>query len=356
MYMSLVSCLWCHRVVVSPTLSIKDEGVLVKGSIDGCPKSLAVLGCRLAPDTTKNIERFDEEDRSRTHNEARRIQGIHVARYRGSEQQRSSSKRIATESYDNTMSIWRLEDDDVKRLLGSGDVREVGVGIIATLEFYQKADVLPNIIATLLPTLVTIADGMLNTFPSQPASQEIPVILHLILKTYKTAIIVNLFPHQQSPESLIPWGRPLFRVVGWLSPWKVFQLTRKIGRNVNGGRQRSGRMESSHGIFGNPSQLPSQMQTEYGVFAEHFVTAFASKIFKFTFNASKQAMWEADLVEYIRASVDEYENFSSSVSGATSFLLSLASNRTKTSFLSMLQFINTVLRSYLPVTSTTPIN
>ncbi|KAG2125272.1 hypothetical protein BD769DRAFT_1606742 [Suillus cothurnatus] len=55
-------------------------------------------------------------------------------------------------------------------------------------------------------------------------------------------------------------------------------------------------------------------------------------------------MWEADPVEYVRASVDEYENFSSPVSGATSFLLSLASNRTKTSF-SMLQSINTVLRS-----------
>jgi hypothetical protein len=148
---------------------------------------------------------------------------------------------------------WSSLLDDVKRLLGSGDVREVGAGVVAALEcvrafrFRQKADVLPNIIATLFPTLVTIADGMLNTCPSQPASQEIPAMLHLILKTYKTAIIVNLFPHQQSPESLIPWGRPLFRVVGWLSPWKVFQLTRKIGRNVNGGRPRSGRMESSVG-------------------------------------------------------------------------------------------------------------
>jgi hypothetical protein len=65
------------------------------------------------------------------------------------------------------------------------------------------------------------------------------------------------------------------------------------------------------------------------------------------FNASKQAMWEADPVEYVRAIVDEYENFSSPVSGATSFFLSLASNRTKTAFLPMLQFINTVLRSNL---------
>ena len=32
--------------------------------------------------------------------------------------------------------------------------------------------------------------------------------------------------------------------------------------------------------FGNPSQLPSPMQKEYGVFAEHFVTNFAPEIFK----------------------------------------------------------------------------
>ncbi|KAG1736282.1 hypothetical protein EDD22DRAFT_959779 [Suillus occidentalis] len=43
----------------------------------------------------------------------------------------------------------------------------------------KKTDVLPGIIATLFPTLVTIADGMLDTSPSQPASQEIPAMLHL---------------------------------------------------------------------------------------------------------------------------------------------------------------------------------
>ncbi|KAG1805857.1 uncharacterized protein BJ212DRAFT_1283267, partial [Suillus subaureus] len=119
---------------------------------------------------------------------------------------------------------WSSLLDDVKRLLGSGDVREAGAGVVAALEcirafrFRQKANVLPGIIATLFPTLVTIADGMLNTSPSQPASQDIPAMLHLILKTYKTAIIVNLSPHQQSPESLVSWGRLLFRVMGMAVP------------------------------------------------------------------------------------------------------------------------------------------
>lgn len=305
---------------------------------------------------------------------------------------------------------WSSLLDDVKRLLGSGDVREVGAGVVAALEcvrafrFRQKADVLPSIIATLFPTLVTIADGMLNTSPSQPASQEIPAMLHLILKTYKTAIIVNLSPHQQSPESLVPWGRLLFRVVGMVVPVEGVPTDEEEREKCEWWKAK----KWAYGIlgrlfhrFGNPSQLPSPMQSEYGIFAEHFVTTFAPEIFKvylhqvelyvsgqawlgkkcqyqifqfftecikpkstwillkphvdslvanfafpqLTFNASKQAMWEADPVEYVRASVDEYENFSSPVSGATSFLLSLASNRTKTAFLPMLQFINTVLRS-----------
>ncbi|KAG1889690.1 armadillo-type protein [Suillus fuscotomentosus] len=305
---------------------------------------------------------------------------------------------------------WPSLLDDVKRLLGSGDVREVGAGVVAALEcvrafrFRQKADVLPGIITTLFPTLVTIADGMLNTSPSQPASQEIPAMLHLILKTYKTAIIVNLSPHQQSQESLVPWGRLLFRVVEMIVPVEGVPTNEEDRERCEWWKAK----KWAYGIlgrlfhrFGNPSQLPSPMQKEYGVFAQNFVTAFAPEIFKvylhqvelyvsgqawlgkkcqyqifqfftecikpkstwillkphvdnlvanfafpqLTFNASKQAMWEADPVEYVRASVDEYENFSSPVSGATSFLLSLASNRTKTSFLPMLQFINTVLRS-----------
>jgi hypothetical protein len=53
---------------------------------------------------------------------------------------------------------------------------------------------------------------MLSAPPS--TSQEIPTMLHLILKTYKTSISTSLSTHQQSPESLVPWGQLLFNVVG----------------------------------------------------------------------------------------------------------------------------------------------
>lgn len=82
--------------------------------------------------------------------------------------------------------------------------------------YRQSKDYLPIIVEKLFPTLVTVAGGMLNTPPS--SAQEIPSMLHLILKTYKTSIIVNLSVHQQSPESLVPWGRLLFQVVNLSLP------------------------------------------------------------------------------------------------------------------------------------------
>ncbi|KAG1738562.1 hypothetical protein EDB19DRAFT_1983262 [Suillus lakei] len=182
-------------------------------------------------------------------------------------------------------------------LLDIGDVREVGTGVIAVLEcvrafrFRQKTDVLPGIIASLFPTLVTITDGMRNTSPCQPASKEIPAMLHLVFKTYKSAIIVSTFPHTSRAQSHSFTGENSCSASwGYLSPWKAFQLTRKAGRDANGGRSRSRRMESSvdcsieHRSFGNPSQMPSPMQNEYGVFAEHFVTTFAPEIFKMDLN------------------------------------------------------------------------
>jgi hypothetical protein len=81
--------------------------------------------------------------------------------------------------------------------------------------FRTNSEVLPEVIAQLFPTLVSIATQMLST-PS--SSQEIPTMLHLILKTYKTSIVVNLSKHQQSPESLVPWGQLLFRVVSMEIP------------------------------------------------------------------------------------------------------------------------------------------
>jgi importin-7 len=79
---------------------------------------------------------------------------------------------------------------------------------------------LAGIVNGLFPTLVSIASQMVNTPPAE-APSEIPFMLHYILKTYKTSTMVRLTPHQQSAESLVPWGRLLFQVVNLQIPAEV---------------------------------------------------------------------------------------------------------------------------------------
>ena len=125
-------------------------------------------------------------------------------------------------------------------------------------------------------------------------------MLHLILKTYKTSIIVNLSAHQQSPESIVPWGRLFFQVVNLSLPsdavpeneeerekcewwkakkWAYATLDRLFHRS-GAVEHDSSLWTDVQGRFGNPSQLPTPMQKDYGAFANHFVTAFAPEIFK----------------------------------------------------------------------------
>lgn len=80
-----------------------------------------------------------------------------------------------------------------------------------------KLEVLFEVTSILFPQLVTIALRLMSTNPSGP-SQEIPLLLHLILKTYKTSILLTLSKHQQSHDSLVPWGRLLFQVVNFVPP------------------------------------------------------------------------------------------------------------------------------------------
>ena len=64
-----------------------------------------------------------------------------------------------------------------------------------------------------------------------------------------------------------------------------------------------------------------------------------------SFTPEKQELWDTDSVDYVRTSVDEYENYSSPVSAATTFLFQLVSSRSKTTFMPILGFVNSVLAS-----------
>lgn len=96
----------------------------------------------------------------------------------------------------------------------------------------------------------------------------------------------------------------------------------------------------------------------------HFENLVSSYVFpQLCFTPAKQEQWNTDPIEYARVTIgeyqiicvrlgvewhdspDEYESFDTPVSAATSFLLSLASNRTKSTFMPILTFINRVLQS-----------
>lgn len=315
-------------------------------------------------------------------------------------------KNVAARDYPES---WPTLIDEIKALLTSSKVEEVGSGCVAALEivrafrFRQDDEILAGIVTGLFPTLVSIASQIVATPPAE-ASPEIPFMLHYILKTYKTSTMVRLTPHQQSAESLVPWGRLLFQVVNLQIPAEVVPQDEEERERSEWWKAKKWAYATLGRLFhryGNPSQLPSPMQKEYGAFAQHFVTAFAPEIFKtylhqidlfvsgqawlsnkcqynifqfltecvkpkstwallkphfenlvssfifphLCFTPNKQELWASDPVDYVRTSVDEYENYNSPVSAATSFLFSLASNRTKTTFMPILGFINNILRS-----------
>lgn len=299
---------------------------------------------------------------------------------------------------------------NVKALLLSNDIHQVQAGCFASLEavrafrFKQDNEMMPTIIQELYPTLVNIATQMLQSQNPPTADQQIPLMLHLILKTYKTSVLVHLSAHQQSPESLVPWGQLFFAVINLKLPKEIMPEDQEAREKNEWWKAKKWAYATLNRLFhkyGNPSQLPSPMQKAYGSFAQHFVTAFAPEILKvylqqvelyvtgqewlsekcqyhafqfFTecvkpkstwaqlkphyerlitsfvfpqmcFTAAKQEEWDSDPIDFIRNTVDEYVTFATPVSSATTFLFSLASNRTKATFMTILGFINNVLSS-----------
>lgn len=120
---------------------------------------------------------------------------------------------------------WPTLISEIKALLGSSDVREIHAGCVASLEtvrafrYHSKSDVMFSIVDELFPLLVTVASNMIQTPPS--TAQEIPSMLYLILKTYKTSITLDLSEHQRSQESLVPWGNLFFAVINLRLPPEV---------------------------------------------------------------------------------------------------------------------------------------
>ncbi|KAJ6502749.1 hypothetical protein C8R47DRAFT_1193076 [Mycena vitilis] len=114
----------------------------------------------------------------------------------------SSDRDALKETYDYP-EHWPGLLDAIKQLLVSNNITHVHAG------FREDGELLANIVALLFPTLVGIAGQMMQTPPST-AQAEVPAMLHLVVKTYRTSITIRLSPHQQSTwQSLVPWGQLL---------------------------------------------------------------------------------------------------------------------------------------------------
>jgi len=144
---------------------------------------------------------------------------------------------------------------------------------------------MPAIIEELFPTLVTIATAMMQQPPN--ASQEIPTMLHLILKAYRTTIVINLSTHQQSAASLVPWGQLLFAVVNLRLPKEAVPEDKEEREKCEWWKAKKWAYAVLGRLFhryGNPSQMPTSLQDDYLPFAKHFIDAFAPEILKTYFN------------------------------------------------------------------------
>lgn len=141
---------------------------------------------------------------------------------------------------------------------------------------------LPRIVDETFPQLVNIGLQILAAPPSGP-SQDAPTILHYILKTYRNSIVLALSKHQQSAESIVPWGRLLFQVINLHVPAEGVPEDEDEREKCEWWKAKKWAFSVLGRLFhryGSPSQLPSPLKKDYLAFAEHFVNQFAPEIMK----------------------------------------------------------------------------
>lgn len=301
---------------------------------------------------------------------------------------------------------WPTVVNDVISLLQSESQPSVYGGCIALLEvirstrFRSDRKLIHKVVEQTFPTLVQVGTNIGNNLTPENAD-----CVHIILKTYKSSTQTSLSPHQQSPQSIVPWGKLFFQVInarlstplpgtpdGWETSgwWKA----KKWAFNT---------LDRLFERFGSPSQLPDAFKKDVKAFAEHFVTSFAPEIFKvylqqvesyiksdqwisakcksaiirffsscvkpkatwaflkphvdtlvstfifpeLKFNQDLREMWQSDTLEYIRRSV-ELDDSAVPSAASTSFVLQLAQNRGKSTFMMLLKLVNDVLSSNAP--------
>ncbi|TKY86757.1 hypothetical protein EX895_004397 [Sporisorium graminicola] len=303
---------------------------------------------------------------------------------------------------------WPHLMDQIGQLLQSQDPQQVYGGLRALLEVVRAyrwnngVKMMEQLAPATLPLILQTGNNLLNS--DNASSSHVGEILYLILKIYKTSMHTELTKHQQSHESIVPWGTFLLQVVQKeIAPSELPEDddAKEVAPWWKAKKWAFHSLNKLFSRYGNPSQLPSDMKN-YKPFAENFVQTFAPEILKvylriadansqgsmwiskkafyflcmfFTecvkpkstwallkphvlqltqsfifprlcFSEEDDELWELDAVDFVRANLDPFEEIGSASGSAATFVQTVASKRTKSSFMPLLEFVTSVVNAY----------
>ncbi|KAL9937117.1 hypothetical protein V8E36_004352 [Tilletia maclaganii] len=297
----------------------------------------------------------------------------------------------------------------VLQMLNTEEPQTLFAGLSALLEAirafrWKSAQIgtMDEIVSSTFPTLLSVGQKLLQT--PNATSSEAGQLLYLIIKCYKTSMESHLTAHQQTNESIIPWGQFLLAIVDKdidaaqlpddddareLAPWWKAKKWAYFSLN------------KLFFAFGNPSQLPGA-KAIYKPFAERFSQLFAPEILKVylrkteqfvagqswlskrakrfllkfyeqcvrpkatwallkpsvndivqkfvlptvSWSATDEELWELDAADYVRSQTEGSDDHASPHFAAKDFLTSLVTKRAKTTLQPQLEFITTVITGY----------
>ncbi|GAA5967114.1 hypothetical protein JCM11641_000445 [Rhodosporidiobolus odoratus] len=182
--------------------------------------------------------------------------------------------------------------DEVKVLLG-GNEGQVEAGLRATMEVFnslryahkdEDGTILPPLVEHLLPLILSIGQNVLASTPTLSLSYTTQgTLLRLVLKSYKNSIIHTLTPAHQSHTALVPWGTFLLSVVQHPTNVNFLPEDPEAREKHPWAKSKKWACWSLNKLFtryGNPTQLPKNLVSKYGPFANGFVEQFAPEILK----------------------------------------------------------------------------
>ncbi|KAK9371093.1 armadillo-type protein [Lipomyces kononenkoae] len=296
--------------------------------------------------------------------------------------------------------------DHTLQLLHSQDVQHVYAGLVCLNEItktyrWRNHEIrisLDRVLELAFPVALQIANSLLAENSASAGD-----MMRLVMKSYRSAIWIELSPRLQDSSALLPWGTLLLQVVAKdvpatelpeyepdreLHPW--WKSKKWAYRNLN-------RLFSR---YGDPVSLTDSMQ-DYREFSKNFVVNFAPEILKAylhqterwvqnnlwlsrpalncileyfeqcvktkpTWEILKQhveslishvvfpllcltdddiELFENEPVEYIHKRIDIFDESPTADIAATNFLVTLADRRRKATFNTILSFINGVVVS-----------